>query len=209
MGNVVAFPRFAIRTPEPKPKRARKTRAKSPTQPVGDDLDAGLAACFARMREDDAERSRGLERWARGERPSLAWFGETSVSGIATDHFGEGPDHYRLALAHAGEPVAADDMAGALALAVDTLNSLAYMVRYGGLRSQGCTASRNREEEMRHEECARGVVSDLAATMIRLQAFGTVPRQTPAERRRDAARSQAKHESLDALRKAVRDGDHA
>lgn len=209
MGNVIAFPRFAIRTPEPKPKRARKTRAKSPTQPVGDDLEAGLAACFARMREDDAERARGLDRWARGERPSLAWFGEKSISGLATDHFGEGPDHYRLALPMAGPLIRWTDKDAALALAVDTLNAIAYMVRYGGIRTQSCTASHDREEDMRHEECARGVVSDLAVTMVRLQAFGTVPSQTPAERRRDAARSDAKRQRLDALRAEVEGGDHA
>lgn len=209
MGNVVAFPRTAIRTPEPKPKRTRKPRTKAPVPPATNDIEAGLAACFARMREEDAERARGLDRWARGERPSLAWFGEKSISGLATDHFGEGPDHYRLALPHAGPLVPWSDKDGALALAVDTLNAIAYMVRYGGLRTQSCLASDDRGEDMRHEECARSVVSDLAAAMVRLQAFGTVPGQTPAERRRDAARSTAKRQRLDALRTAVEGGDHA
>ena len=208
MGNVVAFPRFAIRTPEPKTRRTRKPHTKAPASLPTDDLEAGLAACFARIREDDAERARGLDRWARGERPSLAWFGEKSISGLATDHFGEGPDHYRLALPLAGPLIRWTDKDAALALAVDTLNAIACMVRYGGIRTQSCTASGDRDEDMLHEECARGVVSDLAVTMVRLQAFGTVPGQTPAERRRDAARSTAKRQRLDALRAEVEGGDH-
>lgn len=110
-------------------------------------------------------------RYSRNMSPEE--YAAASIVGISTDHFGQGPGPYRWAKRDADKDRALkfNEQDKALRLAVDTLNRIDWLLRFGGLRESETTS----HHDSRREAVRDFNASSLAAfgeAMVRLRAFG-------------------------------------
>ncbi|MGH8060977.1 MAG: hypothetical protein ACREO7_03065 [Pseudoxanthomonas sp.] len=130
-----------------------------------------------------------FDRWETGEVAVPLQFYVRSRWGIATDHFGEGPCSYRWAVAEAlSPPIASNRPDKALALAVEQLNAISLVVRYGGWRVEWDST----EQDEGAREYPTQVMADFGDTMARLVKFGAIA-VPDAKEREFITKAQAEH----------------
>lgn len=137
-----------------------------------------------RIAEGKVQASVTLERWAKGERKPNSWFYRLSYVGCATEHYGQGCHIYRTACEAVETPLPLDCKDEAIALAVEVLNRLGFLLRYGGFDTDSlyCRAE-NRGLATETKIFADMAKADLGAALALLENFGGLPRPTPAEQR--------------------------
>lgn len=152
-----------------------------------------LASLFREeSRKAEEERNARYGRWLSGDVSPLSTYYQASQRGIATDHFGHGPDEFRWAIESVprGDVLNARMTREALALAIDQLNALAVLVRWGGL-TPGIPSNR---DDQQARDIPYHVISDLAVVLTRLKAFGGAPFPSEGELRY-AERAKAEFDS--------------
>lgn len=139
-----------------------------------DSLSAKLAP---RWRKEDLRTEDVFLRWQEGRRHSPESFYEESRFGSAMPTYGEGPELFRWAVEATRKPLRATQRDEALALAVETLNELGLLFRYGGLQVSACSRA-----EMVSREFAEMAIADIGRTLAMLRPFGAVAAPPPGER---------------------------
>ena len=162
--------------------------------------DALLEKVRAEMRESfrrhDMLEDEAISRWASGKRKPNSWFIRKSTWGAATDTYGEGCRVYRTARDAVTRPLSREQQGEALALAVEVLNRLGFLYRYGGLRVDYVTCSQDSERD-EAQIFGETAMADLGATLALLENFGGQPRPTPAEQRHNEQVKRAWREGRD------------
>lgn len=127
----------------------------------------------ASLRAEQRKERLRYEQWLNGGLISAREFSDGTLFGIATEHFGEGPDAFRWAAMDASgerllKPWHRDR---AFALAIECLNTVAHAVRYGALHeaSGGTRSGYDREAA---DAYAVGVIATLGRTVALLRDFG-------------------------------------
>lgn len=149
-----------------------------------------LAALFrAGWRESDERMQACFTRWRDGVRTSALAFCKASIYGLATDHYGEGPDLYRFGMesVQPADVLQSSQRDEALALAIEQLNTFGVLARFGGLAHLAAT------EQDKGGDYAAHTLADLGVTLARLRRFGAMAGPTPAEAKH-ATQAMAAHE---------------
>lgn len=147
------------------------------------------AMCRAGYRESGERLRACFARWRDGVRTSALAFCKASINGLATDHYGQGPDLYRFGI----ETVQPEDILQstqrdeALALAIEQLNTFGVLARFGGLVHLMAI------EQDKGGDYAAHALADLGVTLARLRRFGAIAGPTPAEAKH-AAQAKAAYE---------------
>jgi len=139
------------------------------------EMGAMLRNHIARNRQAwDSEKRRQFVLWRQGGLISANEYAAGSCQGIATDHFGEGPDAFRWAVKDTeGEAYHAPfDRDRAMRAAIECLNTIAHAVRYGALQARSSPIVRDGFDKEAAGAYAQGVLSTLGRTVELLREFG-------------------------------------
>ena len=99
-------------------------------------------------------------------------YAQASVFGCRTDHFGQGSLPYRWGKRDAVAVLRFNEQAEALRLAVETLNALALLVRYSGLRPISHDNTRDGSDPAVMNDHGVSVLAAFGEAMVRLRSFG-------------------------------------
>lgn len=160
---------------------AREGAALTPTE--------RLAAMFRAGCRESAERLQAcFTRWRDGMRTPAIAFCKASISGLATEHYGQGPDLYRFGMesVRSADVLQSSQRDEALALAIEQLNTFGVLARFGGLGHLMAI------EQDKGGDYAAHTLADLGVTLARLRRFGAIAGPTPAEAKH-AAQAMAAH----------------
>ena len=180
--NVVAFPRPRKRGPKTKrgpiasvtllPSNARPEVAGH--QILSSDKFQILVDAIHKAGKKQDEKMESLwQRLQKGEPCSAAYYGDGTSFGSATTTKGNGPAIYQWAKREVrdSEVLRFNEREEALSLAINALNSISHLVRFGGLQVGRASALEGFDESAL-QAYEYNCVSQLASLMVRLRAFG-------------------------------------
>ena len=158
-------------------------------------LEAVRKELRAMFRKHDSLEDAAILRWSSGKRKPNSWFYRLSKVGCATSHYGDGCKVFRAARDAVSHPLGVEQRDEALAVAVDVLNRLGFLMRYGGLATQNVASYGVESDEI--DIFTHSGVADLGAALALLENFGCQPRPTPAEKRHNERVMRAWQEGRD------------
>lgn len=145
-------------------------------------LQAARKCLQAALARDDERQDLAIARWASGQRKPNSWYYKLSRFGRATAHFGDACRVFRAARDAVPRPLPRDQEREALGLAVDVLNRLGFLLRYGGLRTHNIASYSGGDTEEEALIFADIAIADLGAALALLANFGGLAHPTAAER---------------------------
>lgn len=170
------FPKAMKRGPKVKKGPAADVAA-LPIEPPKDKpfrmSDRIISMLVEKMRAADSkERDDFLRRQEIGT-CTPEYYAEGTICCASTDNKGSGPNFYVWGKhsVRDSEILRFNDRETALKLAIDTLNSIAHLIRFGGLKVSSTYALKGFDEEalrLYEDSC----IATLAETMVKLRAFG-------------------------------------
>ena len=148
-------------------------------EPECDELKKLRDMCIASAARGRKNREERYQRWLDGDCANVSQFYRQSNFGVATESFGSGPREFEWAVEDCCEdPISWSKPSDALALAVQQLNVIGTLIRYGGWKAD-CQFG---EDGTLERDFPTHAICDFAEVMVRLRQFGTISTPTDEER---------------------------